>query len=89
MPLQPRVVLLVGVDDFQEMGRAALAGRRGDQALDVQHVGIQEQMNGRLEIVGIGAADVAGDDHPGTVSCQRAAGRDGLGSGSIGLGDHR
>ena len=62
--LQVREVRGVAIDDLQEMLLAAGPVRRRDQPLDVEHVGVDEEVHHRLEIVGIGAADVRRNEDP-------------------------
>lgn len=66
---QVGIVVLVACDHLKEMFPAsrAAAGRR-DQSLEVEHVGIEQHMDHRLEVIEIGAADVGGDDDPMAVS---------------------
>ena len=60
--LQVRVVRGVAVDHLEDVLAPAGAVGRRDQPLDVEHVGVEQEVHHRLEVVGIGAADVGGDD---------------------------
>ena len=62
---QVGIVFFVDGDDVEQVALAvaALAPRRGDQAFEVDHVAVEQQVHQRLEVVEIGAADVGGDDH--------------------------
>ena len=61
--LQLRIVALIAVNDRENVRLAARAERRGNQSLDVEHVGIEEQVDHGLKIVGVRAADVGRDKH--------------------------
>ncbi len=65
---EPRVVRGVMVEDLEDVLLAAGPPGRGDEALDVEHVGVEEEVRQGLEVVGIGAADVRRDDDPGPLT---------------------
>ena len=79
MGLQLRVVRRVAIDHLEDVLAAAGAVRRRDQPLDVEHVGIEEEVHHRLEVVGIGAADVGRDDHAWAVGATGRCGDGGAG----------
>ena len=56
--LQVRVIHSIPIDDLEDVLTPAWSVRRRDDPLDVEHIGIQQEVHHRLEIVRIGAADV-------------------------------
>ena len=58
---QVRVVPLVTVDHLEDVAGAPRPVRRRDQAFQVEHVGVEQQVDHRLLIVGIRSADVGRD----------------------------
>ena len=63
--LQRRVVLGVAVDDLEDVLAAARSPGRRDEALHVEHVGVEEEVHHRLDVVGVGASDVRRHDDSG------------------------
>jgi hypothetical protein len=72
---QRRIVALIGVNHLEDVLFAAFAWWRRDQPLQVEHVGIDQQVHQRLKIVRVRPADVGRDDHPRPLSRQGAARR--------------
>ena len=71
---QVRIVALVAVDHLEDVALAPRPVRRRHQAFQVEHVGVEQQMDHRLLIVGIGAADVGRDEDAMADAVERAAG---------------
>lgn len=73
MRLEARIVGRVQVDHPEDVLAPAGSPRGGHQALDVEHVGVEQQVHQGLEIVGVGAADVRGDEHARPLAGERPA----------------
>ena len=81
-----REVALIEIDHLQDVLLAAGSEWRRHETLDIEHIGIEEQVDHRLEIIGIRAANVAGNDDPvpqrrwlgggGSVNGEQATDRD-------------
>ena len=71
---QVRIVALVAVDHLEDVALAPRPVRRRHQAFEVEHVGVEQQVDHRLLVVGIGAADVGRDEDAMADAVERAAG---------------
>ena len=69
---QRRPILGVGVEGLVDVLHTTAARRRRDEPLDLEHIGVMQEMHHRLKVVGIGAADVGRDDDPMAAASQRA-----------------
>ena len=72
---QVRIVALVAVDHLEDVALAPRPVRRRHQAFQVEHVGVEQQVDHRLLVVGVGAADVRRDEDAMADAVERAAGR--------------
>jgi hypothetical protein len=61
--LQIRIIGRIFLDHLPNVLRPSRTIWRGNQAFDVEPVGVQKEVHHRLEIVGIGSSDVGGDDY--------------------------
>jgi hypothetical protein len=72
VPAQVRVVARVLVDHLEDVVLPPRPVRRRDQALQVEDVGVEQQVRHRLLIVGIGPADVRRHEHAVAHAIERA-----------------